>query len=201
MPEYFTLDELRALPQVSDTLSYGDDRCEAAAAWAVALIEREIGASFILREYTETHDGGCSEIFLSRAYAVTNPSPTATENGTAVTADLRVQTGILRKFSGATSYIPQSWLPGVGNIEVTYSAGYTAEPPADIKEIALQLTRLHLLETDSHAVADARATQLTNEMGGTTTYAVAGKDRPTGYPAIDAVISAYRARLSVFWCA
>jgi hypothetical protein len=200
VPEYFTLDELRALPQLSDTGIYPDDRCEAAAAWAVALIEREVGSSFILREYTEVYDGGCSEVFLRRAYAVTDPAPTATENGVSVTDDLRVQYGILRRFSPG-SWIPRFWIPGIGNIEITYSAGYTAEPPADLKEAALLLTRLHLLETDSNTSTSARQTQVTNEFGGTTTYAVAGKDRPTGFPAIDAVIVAYRAKLTALWCA
>lgn len=200
MPEYFTLPELRALSQISDAELYSDARCEAAAAWAVALIEREVGTSFILREHTETHDGGCSGIFLRKSYPASAPSPEATENGDAVTDDLRVRDGFLLRFTSG-SYVPLPWRSGVGNIEVTYSAGYTTTPPADVKEAALLLTRLHLLENDSHALNDARVTQLTNEMGGTTTYATAGKDRPTGYPAIDAVIVAYRDRLGAFWFA
>jgi hypothetical protein len=197
MPEYFTLPELRALPHVGDTDVYTDARCEAAAAWAVALIEREVGASFVVREHEETHDGGRSEIVLGRPHALNTPAPEATEDGVAVTDDLRVKSGVLRRFS-AGSWTPITWASGVGNVAVTYSAGYSSAPPADVKEAALLLTRLHLLETDSHAATDARTTQRTNEMGGTTTYAVAGADRPTGYPAIDAVIVAWRNKLGVF---
>lgn len=198
MPEYFTLEELRALPQMGDTTLYLDARCEAAAAWAVALIEREVVASFIVREYVESFDGGYDEIVLTEPFAANSPAPTATADGVAVTDDLRVRAGVLRRFSAGTYGSPIQWASGVGNVEVTYSAGYSATPPADIKEAALLLTRLHLLENDSHALNDARATQLTNEMGGTTTFATAGKDRPTGYPAIDAVIVAWRDKLNAF---
>lgn len=198
MPEYFTLDDLRDLPQMSDTVTYPDARCEAAAAWAVSIIEREVGTSFVLREHAgEVHDGGRDVIVLNSTYAVNDPAPTATVDGIAVTDALRVKAGVLRRFS-AGSYYPSTWSAGVGNVEVTYSAGYSTAPPADIKEAALLLTRLHLLETDSDAAMDARTTQRTNEMGGTTTYAVAGTDRPTGYPAIDAVIVGWRDKLGVF---
>jgi len=194
-PEYFTLVEFRLLPQMSDDEQYPNARVEAKAAEAVADIEREVGTSFIGREVTERYDGTRGGINLRKRYVLADPAPEATESGVAVTDDLVVDDGILYRFvTGAST--PSGWARGRLNVEVTYTAGYSDEPPADIKEAAMQLTRLRLLETDSHAVMDARATQLTNEMGGTTTYAVAGLERPTGYPMIDAKIMSWKRRLN-----
>lgn len=193
--EYFELAEFRALPQMSDTALYTDERIDAKAAEAVADFEREIGTSFIGREVTERYDGGGVGINLRQRYTLDEPAPTATENGTAVADDLVLDAGILYRFAaGATA--PGRWARGRLNVVATYTAGYSAEPPADIKEAVMQLTRLRLLETDSHAAMDARATQLTNEMGGTTTYAVAGLDNPTGFPMIDSKIVSWKRRLN-----
>jgi hypothetical protein len=98
VPEYFTLAELRTLPDMS---SESDSRIEAAAAWAVGIIEREVGTSFVARTVTgEIHDGGTDAIVLDRPYVLSVTS--ATENGAAVTDTLRVRDGIVRRFSGAT---------------------------------------------------------------------------------------------------
>lgn len=194
-PDYFTLVELRALPDMSGET---EARILAAAAWAVGIIEREVGASFIARTVTaEIHDGGSGEIVLNEPYVLSVTS--ATEDGVAVTDTLRANGGgILRRFSGATSYTPTTWTTGYGNVAVTYQAGYSSTPPADIKEAALAATRWHLLEGRASNVNTPRQTSISNEMGGTTSLAVAGTDRPTGYPEVDAVIVGWRNRLDVF---
>lgn len=197
MPDYFTLAELRALPQMSDATTYTDARCEAAAAWIVAIIEREVRTSFVRRTYTETYDGGGTAIVLDQPFAQTTAALTATEDGVAVTDTLRVSSGVLRRFD-AGEYTPLSWATGVGNISVTYEAGYSATPPSDIKEAALAAARWRLLATNSNAEMNARQTQVTNDMGGTISFTVAGPDRPTGYPEVDAVIVGWRDRLNVF---
>jgi hypothetical protein len=81
-------------------------------------------------------------------------------------------------------------------VAVTYEAGYSATPPADVKEAALQATRWRLLATNSNSDMNARQTSSTNEMGGTVQYSVAGPDRPTGYPDVDAVIMGWKRRLN-----
>lgn len=193
MPEYFTLAELRALPDMS---SESDSRIEAAAAWAVGVIEREVGTSFVARTITgEIHDGGRDAIVLDRPYVLSVTS--ATENGTTVTDTLRVRGGIVRRFSGATSFTPITWASGCGNVAVTYQAGYSSTPPADIKEAALAATRWHLLEGRASNVHSPRQTSITNELGGTVNFAVAGTDRPTGYPDVDAVIVGWRNRIRI----
>ncbi len=194
MPDYFTLPELNALPNMGEG-KYTDARKEAAAAYIVGIIERVIGTSFIARTVAnEQHDGGCADIILNQPHVLSVTS--ATEDGVAVTDTLRAMNGILRKFSSATSFTPLMWSAGVGNVSVTYQAGYSATVPADIKEVALLATRFRLMSSNSNSDMNARQTSMSNDLGGTTQFAVAGVDRPTGYPEVDAVILGWRNQVS-----
>ena len=193
MPEYFTLAELNALPNMSEA-RYTTARKEAAAAYVVGIIEREVDTSFIARTVTgEEHDAGLGAIVLRKSFARSITS--ATEGGVAVTDTLRVRGGVLRRYASADSTTPLRWAGGF--VAVTYEAGYSATPPADVKEAALQATRWRLLATNSNSDMNARQTSSTNEMGGTVNYAVAGTNHPTGYPEVDAVIVGWRDRLIV----
>ena len=191
--EYFTTAELDELPNMTEG-RYSTARKEAAAAWIVGIIEREVGTSFIARTVTdEVHSGGCWELFLRGPYVLSVTS--AEVDGVAVTDELKVtKGGVLRRYTTGST-IPRSWESGVDNILVTYQAGYSSTVPADIKEAALQATRWRLLATNSNSDLNARQTSITNEMGGTVNYAVAGPDRPTGYPDVDAVIVGWRKQL------
>jgi len=191
--EYFTESEFRALPLMSDTTKYTTARVEAAAAYIVAVIERAVGTSFIGRSVTETHDGGCHGIVLRSPYVISVTS--ATENGTAVTDTLRQVDGVLRKFSGATSFTPNLWTTGTKNVSVTYVAGYSATVPGDVKEAALIATRARLLESNSNADYSDRRTSLSTEAG-TISFVIPGEDRPTGYPTVDAVIMGWKRKLN-----
>jgi hypothetical protein len=193
--EYFTATELDELPNMSEG-RYTTARKEAAAAYIVGIIERTVGTSFIARTVTdERHSGGYEAIVLKKPYVISVTS--ATEDGVAVTDTLRAEGGVLQRFA-AGSYTPTRWATGTGNVLVTYQAGYSSTVPADIKEAALQATRWRLMATNSNSDLNARQTSITNEMGGTVNYAVAGKDRPTGYPDVDAVIIGWRDELDVF---
>lgn len=189
---YFTLPELRALPQVSDAVTYTDARCTAAGEYIEAVIERAVGTSFVERTVTaEVHDGGTYGIVLDSSHALSITS--ATEDGVAVTDTLSVKGGLLYRFAaGATS--PTRWARGTRNVTVTYKAGYSTTPPADVKEAALKGTRAHLLATNSNAGVDDRRTSMNTELG-TIQYVIAGEDRPTGYPEVDAVIMGWKSRL------
>jgi len=192
-PEYFTLVELRALPQMADATLYSEARCLAAAAHVTAVIERFVDTSFIARTVTsEIHDGGGNVVFLKKPWALS--VTTATENGTAVTDTLRLKDQRVLRYSSATTYTPKSWLAGCDNVAITYQAGYSATVPSDIKEAALRATRLHLLATNSNAAPTARQTQLVTE-NGTVTLPPASSDRPFGQPDIDSVILGWRAKL------
>lgn len=187
-PDYFTLAELRALPDMS---AETEPRILAAAAWAVGIIEREVRASFIARTITdEAHVGGSGPVILQKPFVLSVTSVSL--NGSAVAGTFSSSAGVLR-MAGST-YLPS----GSPDVLVTYQAGYSATPPPDIKEAALQATRWHLLEGRASNVHSPRQTSMTNEMGGTVNFAVAGTDRPTGYPEVDAVIVGWRNKLDVF---
>lgn len=193
MPDYFTLAEFRALPDMASDSKYPDARVEAAAAHIVEIIEREVDTSFVARTVTdEIHDGGGYELILTKPYVLSVTS--AEESGTAVTDTLSVtKSGLVRRYA-AGSYVPKVWLSGNRNLSVTYEAGYSSTPPADIKEAALWGTRSYLLEHSSgSSVMDRRSTVTSDQ--GTTSFVLAGPDRPTGYPEVDAVILGWKKRL------
>lgn len=191
-PEYFTLAELRALPQMSDTDLYSEARCLAAAAHVTSVIERVVGTSFVARTVTgEVHDGGCYEIFLTHAWALSVTS--ATENGVTVTDTLRLRDQRVLRYATGT-YTPRSWRAGFDNVAITYQSGYSATPPADVKEAALQATKLRLIETNSNAAPMGRQSNL-NTDAGSYTFPPASADRPFGQPEIDSVILGWRDQL------
>lgn len=189
MPDYFTLEELRALPNVSDVGRYSNERVEKAAAYLVGVIEREVGTSFVTRTRGPVVlDGGAAYLDLgpwARGLTLVEV------DGVDVTASCRVRGGTLRRRDGA------AFATGEENVAVTYTVGYSTEPPSDVKEMALLGTRAHLIATADGTLTTGRETGLQNEFGNIT-YAIAGKDRPTGYPEVDAMIVAWREKLSVF---
>lgn len=193
MPEYFTLTEFRALPEMSNTTKFPDARVEAAAGNIVAIIEREVGVPFIPRTVTKTFDGNNLGTLLLGYYV--RSVVEVKVDGVVVTDEVSAPDGILRRYA-TSSYSPILWPMGLDNIEVTYTWGYSATPPSDIKEAAMRATRAYLLETrDDSGVLDRRSS-ITNELG-TTVYVTAGAKQPTGYPQVDAVILGWKTRLDL----
>lgn len=193
MTEYFTLAELRALPDMDNETRYPDARVEVEAAFVVARIESFVGTSFVARTVTdEVHDGGGDAVVLDWPHVLSVTS--ATEDGAAVTDTLSVRDGVLRRYSDASSFTPLRWLSGSRNVTVTYDRGYTSAVPDDIKAAALQWTRMRLLSTSSQAGNDARATSQTTEAG-VMQFTVAGPDRASGYPEVDATLVDWRDRI------
>lgn len=183
MPEYFTLDEFRDLTSMQDSAKYPDATVERAAAYIVAVIERVVGTSFVPRTFTKTLSGTGSEVVLPSTYILE-------VTGVSVGGD--AQAGPFLVDNGS---LIGAWPRGTRNVTVTYSAGYSETPPADIKEAAMQGTRARVLDTASNSQVNDRTSQMTNEAGGTTTFVLPGVDRPTGYPDVDAVILGWRRRL------
>lgn len=189
MPDYFTLADFRLLPNMGDDTKYPDVQVEAAADWAEGIIERATGTSFVARTVTaEIHDGGVYGIVLRKPFVLSVTS--ASESGVAVTDTLTAIGGVLQRYgSGASS--PTMWTSGSGNVSVTYQAGRTATPPADIAQAAMQATRYRLVTFyGGNAGLTDRTTSISNETG-TTSLAIAGPDAPTGLPEVDATINAW----------
>lgn len=192
MPDYFTLAEFRELPDMDATEQFPDARVEAAAAYIVGIIEREVGTAFITRTATETFDGtGEYDLRVSSHYARAITS--ATVDGVALADTLDLVYGAVRHRSGNTL---ATWTEGYGNVVIVYTYGYSATPPDDVKEAALRGTRAYLLETSSRSGVTDRRSSITSDQG-TTTYVMAGPDHPTGYPTVDATIVGWRSRIRV----
>ena len=193
--EYFDTTELRALPDVDDESRFTDAELVAAHDWIVAIIERECETSFIGGSVTETLNGsGGSALFLSEPYVQSVESVTV--DGVALTsaeiAVLLVQNGAVYYSSGA--YWPAS---ARGNITVTYTAGYSAAVPEDLKQAALRAARNWLLTTDAWSGVDTRATSISNEYGNIQLSIASADGRPTGIPDVDATITAWARRVRV----
>lgn len=188
MPDYFTLDELRALPHVGDETQFPNERCEAAAAYIVGIIEREVGTSFVAREWTQTFDGGVRSLALTQSggYVL------SIEQVLAAGVDVTDQAVLRGSYAARRDASP--WAPGVQTLTVKYKGGYSATPPPDVKEQALNGTRSHLLATADGSALNQRRTSLTTDQG-VVAFVVAGENRPTGYPEVDAMILGWKRRI------
>lgn len=195
--EYFALEELRGMPHMGDASKYPDTRVEAAAAYVVGVIEREVRTSFVARTRVETYDS-CGDLALFLRHPLVLSVTGVEIDGVALTGyTLVARGGAVRRYrTGVTT--PTPWPVGFDNIEVTYQAGYSTTPPADIKEAALKATRAYLLATAGNSAIDDRRMSITTEAG-TLQFATAGKNQPTGYPEVDAVIIGWRDKLGLTW--
>ncbi|MSZ76336.1 MAG: hypothetical protein F2667_04420 [Actinobacteria bacterium] len=156
-----------------------------AAEVIVAAIEGAVGTSFVARRHTETHDGTGAETLLLRRPDVLG-LVSVTVNGSVVdmTSLAVLPGGVLRWPTGGL------WNPGRGNVRVTYTAGHTPTPPADVREAALLGTREHLLATSSNAEIAERQKALVKE-------AKAADPDSTGYVDVDACIRRWRPRVEL----
>lgn len=195
---YFTLAELRALPDMSDTIKYTDARVTAVQGDVESVIDRSVRSSFDEKSFTDTLDGGREALRLSRRFVRSITS--VTEDGVALTAgqllDVIVRGSVLRRRSSGSYSTLLTWEPGVQNIVVVYTAGYSATPPADIKEAALKATRYRLLTTDGRSGASDRALSIQNEFGNVQ-LSTAGPEHPFGLPEVDEVVMGWSKRLAV----
>lgn len=200
---YFTLAELRALPDMSDATRYTADLCTAAGEYVEGRIESFVTTAFYPRQVTdEMHDGDEANargwIQLRKRHPLTITG--CKQNGVALTAGelaglyLKFRT-LRRRASGSyTTFL--DWLPGRDNILVSYTHAYSATVPGDIKGAALQWTRARLIATVSDAILQDRTSSITNDVGGTTSFVLAGVDRPSGFPDVDAVLVDWRDRVT-----
>ena len=192
---YFTTAELRALPDMEDVLRFPDARLDAAHDWIVSIIERECETAFIVKTATDERrtGGGVDYLRLQNAYVreVTDVTVDSVAYSVDEVAALLVEDGYLYQALGVT------WpTTARGNVLVTYTYGWSEEPPADLKEAAMRGARNWLLTQHAWSGVDSRATSISGQ-DGTFTISTPGEDRPTGWPDVDATIVAWRNRVRV----
>jgi len=197
---YFTLGELRGQSGLADTVKYPDAKLTTAGEWIEAVIDREVRTSFVARTTLEVLDGDSQDtdggLLLSKRFVVGVSA--VTSNGVAFNAGQLAEidadgSRIYRRTVGTHSgFIP--WDSGTRNIDVTYTSGYSATPPADVKDAALQGARDRVLRTSGTGLSD-RTTSVTDDQG-TRVLAAPGTNHPTGLPEVDAVIVGWRDKLA-----
>lgn len=184
---YATLAEIRVLKDLSDKAKYPTTALITARNWAEDLVERVVGVAFVPRYARDLLDGdGCDTAWLSRLEA----RQLLGVRIDGVTQASTVWQGWAVYPSGAVVRISGVFPSGHRNIDLAYAHGLTA-PPADIEQAALTLIRYRLLEQQTRSFD--RATAI-NADGTTFSFAVAGANRPTGLPEVDAVLTDYAAR-------
>jgi hypothetical protein len=185
---YFTLAELRALPDVSDNDKYPDARVTSVGEYVEATIERVVGTSFVARTWANEEHPGFAYRLIPQ-----HPFPIAVS---AITVDGVADAGLTYIREGSIWKVDRSSWSGY-RVLLTYTAGYSTVVPPDVKEAALWATRDRLMSTVFSSAWSGRQTQMNTEQG-TVQFVVAGEDRPFGLPAVDAVVVGWRDRLALY---
>lgn len=181
---YFGLDELRALRNV-DTAIYSTADLDAARRHAEAVIESECGRSFVPRFAIDRFHWGEPAILSHRD---------ATDLVAVLVDDVVQDVSAYQLFVGSVRWVgPGNMMSPIGSstIKIAYVHGLSA-PPADLASAALSLARDWLLSRNSGAV-DRRWKLQTD--AGFEYISQPGANRPTGIPAVDAVINRYAVRV------
>lgn len=200
MPDYFALADLRELPQMGDSSRYTAELVDRAASYITGIIEREVGTSFIGRPVVNgpLTPSPRGDALIAESPHILSVSAVRVD-GAAVTSGTFSALGslIYRRVGGVVQDWPESTAETFGGVRGDWVAGYSSTPPSDIREAAMQGTRARLLTTASSADYSDRRTSLSTDQG-TINFVIAGPDRPTGYPEVDAVIMGWARKLSVF---
>jgi hypothetical protein len=183
---YASIKQIRAAKQVLQLDKITDEQIIRARAWFEALAERHCGVAFVprydrvLADVTHSRDLLAGPLYLRRVlWARTDGGPLEDLSGWRTTD------------YGAILRIDGWWH---GRVELGVEHGQDA-PPADLFEVAVDAIRLRVLEDRSGQ--SPRVTSITNEFQGTTRFAVADEDNPTGIPHVDAVLNSLREHVAV----
>ena len=181
---YVPLASVRNLPGLASTTNYPTAKLEDARSWFEDLAEAHCGMAFVPRYGRETLDGdGTDTLYLSKRRIRSLRSIKIA----GVTISL---TGVtLKSATGRVTLPSGTFTSGDDNVEVVYEHGY-AEPPPALAEVALVAIAEKLMG-DRSGVPD-RALTMTTEVG-SYTLSLAGENRPTGIPQVDAVLNKLRA--------
>lgn len=187
---YFELAELRAMAGLSDTARYPLAKLVEARQKAQDELEREVGAAFVERFGSISIDGTGNSRIRLRPYLrrMLSGSASGVAYSTEALADMTVY------FSGEV--VRTLGVFGLGtasrDIVLRYAHGWSTEPPSDVHDVALELARHHLLGWRSYLPDE---TVEADDLGQEPRSAESA-DRLRGQTQIDAVIKAWRKRLS-----
>lgn len=193
---YFTTAELRALPDLNDTARFPETRLVAAHDRIAALIRRECETSFVVETITDERVSGSDLTGLSLSDPYVRSITTITVDGVEwdedAVAGVIIDDGFLYQPGDAR------WsCTSRRNVVVTYTAGYTDTPPADLKEAALRGARHWCLTMSAWSGVDSRATSITNEQGNIALMTASADGRPTGLPDVDSTIVAWARKVRI----
>lgn len=194
---HVTLMQIRQLPDLSDQAKFTTDKLEQARMWWEDLSEEYCGVAFVPRYAKDVFPAAGGPQWLSRLYPHVDAQTrmlsrlyprrilSATYNGTADT------------FSGWTVDVGGTVTRDTGTFGtsfrwvITYEHGYATCPP-DIQQAGLDAIRWKLLA--DKAGAPSRQLSIATDVG-TTRFAVADEDRPTGIDTVDSVLARRRVKI------
>lgn len=177
---YVTLADIRALRSLTSPSTYPNARLIEVRSWFADRAESFCGVSFVPRYGRDVLDGdGSKAVYLSHSHprVLEDAFVDSTEVTDLSDWELYPSGKVYRNDAGA-------FASGRRNVVIQYEHGYDA-PPEDLREAALVAIRYKLLG-DQSGIPE-RATTMATEVG-TFNLALAGANRPTGIPEVDAVL-------------
>jgi len=136
----FTVAEARARPQLASATDFSDADIIAKELEIRSLFTNACKVDFVPTQHVdEYHDGyGTQSILLDwpRVTAITSASTRIGTTWTALTAD--EVAALQASVPGEVRWNDGYWQPGIGNVKVTYTAGYPDVPPL-VKRAAIEV--------------------------------------------------------------
>lgn len=184
------ISEIRGLKNLSDTTKFTLAELEQAREWFYDLLSRLIPQVAFVPSYDRyVFDGhGGIEVLLPKMFPRSLIKVTISGE-TKTTTDWKLdEHGLVRVAQATTFKVPTTTEVG-RNCSIAYEHGLDS-PPEDLREAALVAIRERLLNDQ----AGRPMLSVADGAGGTTRFAVASEDRPTGNPDVDAVLISHRDR-------
>jgi hypothetical protein len=186
---YCTITNVRSVQGLDDVSIYPDAVVTAAIAQADELIDAYCGTSFSYKNFTVTLDGNNLVSIRIPSTPFIRSITSATVDGVAQTTTnwaLRDEGVITRD----TSYFVYTH-PGL-NVVISGTAGATSTPPTEIVWASRTLAIGNILQLENR-VPD-RALSVQSEFGNIAVAQAGGQNRPTEYPAVNAVLNRHKHR-------
>ncbi len=126
-------------------------------------IEAYCGRTFDVRDYSETYDGGASDILFLRNTPIVSVASLSIDDEIIEPAEYKVYDDYLRLVS-------RLFTPGLRNVSVDYSAGcfdpQTESPPVDLEDACIQLAAFKYNLRGAEGLERKRVNQVTDSFSG-----------------------------------